>query len=59
MYSIIYVMPKGSRVGMYASVTEQELLKEIENLQSKGCRIEEVRRDDESMMTKLVEYISA
>lgn len=59
MYSIIYVMPKGSRVCMYSSVTEQELLKEIENLQSKGCRIEEVRRDNESMMTQLVEHISA
>lgn len=58
-YSIIYVMPKGTRVGLYSTMTEQEMLAEVNNLLRRDFRIEEVLRDNVSIKLTLHKYIDA
>lgn len=43
-YTIIYVMPKGSRLGLYEVLDENELEKMVKKLQDNGCTIETIEK---------------
>ncbi len=44
-YSIVYVMPRGSRVGLYEVMTEKEAEDTIRRLKESGCTIGEVHKE--------------
>lgn len=45
LYSIAYVMPRGSRVGLYGVMTDREAEETIRRLRENGCTIGEVYKE--------------
>lgn len=45
-YEIVYIMPKGSRVGIFRKLSEKEAEDLVKRLRNSGCRIEKVESRD-------------